>query len=336
MVPLVVRALLSLVEERGLSPDRLCMGLGFTYADLVHGRAALSMAQIRQVLTRARQQLPEPGLAIACGARQTPASWGLLGLALYTCETFSEVIEFGMSHQDGLGSLVDHGFEIVGSEVHLECYPRRFDPQVEAFIVEEDFASIVAITRALLGDAFRPLRVEFAFDCEAPSPLYARHFRCPVRFGAIAHRLTFDSHWLGTRLPSFDRIGSFQLRTQLENLVALPSARHDLVETLSAVAQRDGERLRQRELATRINLSERTLRRRLGKLDTSFRTVSDAARYAKAKELLARPGTTIAEVAQAVGYSDARAFRRAFKRWSGELPVGFRERALDSPDSNTR
>jgi AraC-like DNA-binding protein len=100
------------------------------------------------------------------------------------------------------------------------------------------------------------------------------------------------------------------------------------VETLSAVAQRDGERLRQRELATRINLSERTLRRRLGKLDTSFRTVSDAARYAKAKELLARPGTTIAEVAQAVGYSDARAFRRAFKRWSGELPVDYRERVI--------
>ncbi len=328
VVPLVVRALLSLVEERGLSPDRLCMGLGFTYADLVHGRTALSMAQIRQVLMRAQEQLLEPGLAIACGARQTPASWGLLGLALYTCETFSEVIAFGMSHQDGLGSLVDHGFEIVGSEVHVECYPRRFDPQFEAFTVEEDFASIVAISRVLLGDAFRPLRVEFAFDCEAPSPLYARHFRCPVRFGAIANRLSFDSHWLGTRLPSFDRIGSFQLRTQLENLVALPNARHDLVETLSAVAQRDGERLRQRELATRINMSERTLRRRLGKLDTSFRAVSDEARYAKAKELLARPGTTVAEVAQAVGYSDARSFRRAFKRWSGELPVDYRERAF--------
>lgn len=35
-------------------------------------------------------------------------------------------------------------------------------------------------------------------------------------------------------------------------------------------------------------------------------------------------GPGAAEVAQAVGDSDARAFRRAFKRWSGQLPTAFR------------
>lgn len=333
VVPVLVRCVLSFAEERGLSPERLCMGLGFTYADLLHGRVALSMAQIRKVLVRARQQLPEAGLAVACGARQTPASWGLLGLAFYTCETFGEVIDFTMRHQDDLGSIVDHGFELIGTEVRIESYPRRFDPLLEAFVAEEDFASIVAISRVLLGESFRPLRVEFAFECEAPSPLYSRHFRCPVRFGALANRLIFDAHWLGTRLPGFDRIGSYHLRAQLEALAAIPDGRHDLVETLSAVAQRDGERLPQRELARRIHISERTLRRRLGQLDTSFRTVSDDARYAKARELLTRPDTTVAEVAQAMGYSDARAFRRAFKRWSGQVPADFRQdhRAVARP-----
>lgn len=332
VVPIVVRGLLSLFEERGMSPDRLCMGLGFTYSDLMDGRVALSMTQIRQVLMRARQQLPEPGLAIVSGARQTPASLGLLGLAFYTFETFGDVMAFGLQHQDDLGALVDHAFEIVGTEAHLEAYPRRFDPLLEGFTVEENFASIVSVGRVLLGETFRPLRVEFAFECEAPSPIYARHFRCPVRFGAIANRLTFDTHWLGTRLPGFDRIGSFQLRAQLESLVGAPMRRPDLVETLWAAAQRDGERLAQKALASRINVSERTLRRRLGKLDTSYRAIADDARYAKAKELLSRPETTVAEVAQAVGYSDARAFRRAFKRWSGDLPATFREKVTGRKD----
>lgn len=325
VVPVLVRNLLSLVEERGLSPARLCMGLGFSYADLLHGRVALSMTQIRKVLARARQQFPEPGLSVLCGARQTPASWGLLGLAMYTCETFGDVLAFAMERHGDLGAVVDHAFEVIALEAHLEAFPRRLDPMLDAFLVEEDFASIVAVTRVLVGDTFRPLRVEFAFECEAPTPLYARHFRCPVRFGAVANRLTFDAHWLGTRLPGFDRIGSFQLRAQLEDLVALPGGRHDLVETLAAVAQRDGERLPQRDLAHRINISERTLRRRLVQLDTSFRIVSDEARYAKAKELLAKPDATVADVAIAVGYSDARAFRRAFKRWSGQAPADFRK-----------
>jgi AraC-like DNA-binding protein len=324
VVPVLVRCVLSFAEERGLSPERLCMGLGFTYGDLLHGRVALSMAQIRKVLVRARQQLPDPGLAVACGARQTPASWGLLGLAFYTCETFAEVLEFTMRHQDDLGSIVDHRVEWTATEVLVESHPRRLDPQLDAFVIEEDFASIVAISRVLLGERFRPSRVEFAFACEAPSAVYSRHFRCPIRFGAVANRLTFDAQWLRTRLPGFDRIGSYHLRTQLEDLAAVPQGRYDLVETLSAVAQRDGERLPQRELARRIHISERTLRRRLGQLDTSFRTVSDDARYAKARELLAREGTTVAEVAQGLGYSDARAFRRAFKRWSGQVPADFR------------
>jgi AraC-like DNA-binding protein len=33
---------------------------------------------------------------------------------------------------------------------------------------------------------------------------------------------------------------------------------------------------------------------------------------------------TVAQVAELVGYSDARAFRRAFKRWTGVLPHEFR------------
>ena len=33
---------------------------------------------------------------------------------------------------------------------------------------------------------------------------------------------------------------------------------------------------------------------------------------------------SVAQVAELVGYSDARAYRRAFKRWAGVLPNEFR------------
>lgn len=58
--------------------------------------------------------------------------------------------------------------------------------------------------------------------------------------------------------------------------------------------------------------SARTLRRRLGAQQVGYRALRDAARYERAQDLLRNSQMIVAEVAQAVGYADARAFRRAF------------------------
>ena len=101
--------------------------------------------------------------------------------------------------------------------------------------------------------------------------------------------------------------------------------RNDLVESV-ANRMRFGVESKplQRELAGMVNISERTLRRRLERQDTSYRALRDGTRFERARDLLANSDMTVAQVAELVGYSDARAFRRAFKRWAGLLPAEFR------------
>ena len=85
------------------------------------------------------------------------------------------------------------------------------------------------------------------------------------------------------------------------------------------------DRPSQRGLAAQVNVSERTLRRRLVAQNASYRDLRDEARYERARDLLINSELSISEVAQALGYADPRSFRRAFKRWSGELPTAFRQ-----------
>ena len=89
-----------------------------------------------------------------------------------------------------------------------------------------------------------------------------------------------------------------------------------------------GRRPLQPELARAVNVSDRTLRRRLQAQETNFRALRDTTRYERARDLLCHTALTMTDVAAAVGYADARAFRRAFKRWSGHLPADFRRQAL--------
>lgn len=326
IIPHTARALLGLVEDRGRSPERLCRGLGFTYQDLLNRELLLSLHQTRSLIARARHLLDEPALGLAAGARQTPVSWGVLGLAMLTCETFGEAIGYGLDFQREGGAMADHLIEAKGREIALEVKPHVFDRQTEAFLVEEAFAGALAVGRYLVGRALKPLRVDFAFERPAHAEVYRRFFHCPVRFGSGVNRMSIEAHWLEARLPGYDRISCSLLREQLKTLLTRPIGRPDLMESLANRIRSSAEgQTRQKDLAKMMNISERTLRRRLAQQNTHYRTFRDSTRFARASDLLTNSTMTIAQIAEALGYADARAFRRAFKRWSGRLPSEYRQ-----------
>lgn len=325
IVPNVARALLGLVDERGAAPERMCRGLGFTYQDLRDQHMLLSHTQIRELILRCERLLIEPALGLAVGARQTPVSWGVAGLAMLTCETFGDAMAYGVTHQASAGAMLDHLVEEQGREVHIEVMPRQFDLQIESFLVDEAMASALAVARCLVGTTFKPLRVDLARQRPDHEEVYRRFYRCPVRFDAGCNRLIFESHWLGARLAGYDRITCGLVQAQLNTLLERPIGRHDLVESVANRIRFGIEaRPSQRDLAGMVNVSERTLRRRLGRQETTYRQLRDDTRYERARDLLANSEMTVAQVAELVGYSDARAFRRAFKRWAGVLPAEFR------------
>ncbi|MDQ4422217.1 helix-turn-helix domain-containing protein [Sphingobium sp. DEHP117] len=72
------------------------------------------------------------------------------------------------------------------------------------------------------------------------------------------------------------------------------------------------------EAARILNVSERSLRRRLSSAGTSFAVLADDSRLKLA--LLYLQSLPVSEVASLLGYHDASTFRRAFRRWSGHSP----------------
>ena len=70
--------------------------------------------------------------------------------------------------------------------------------------------------------------------------------------------------------------------------------------------------------------SPRTLRRRLREAGTIHRELLDGLRRDLALRYLSEDGTCITDVAQLLGYSEASAFHRSFKRWIGKSPAQFR------------
>ncbi|SVD87682.1 uncharacterized protein METZ01_LOCUS440536, partial [marine metagenome] len=77
------------------------------------------------------------------------------------------------------------------------------------------------------------------------------------------------------------------------------------------------------EVAKCLNLSSRSLRRKLQEEGTSFSRVVDDVSAAIAKHQLTFARTSIQEIAYNLGFSQPSSFHRAFKRWTGMTPAQF-------------
>ena len=79
-------------------------------------------------------------------------------------------------------------------------------------------------------------------------------------------------------------------------------------------------------IARRLAIGQRTLQRRLRKEGSSFTKTFEREQRDLALALL-RQGSSVVDIAYAVGFGDATSFSKAFRRWTDASPTAYRARA---------
>jgi len=116
---------------------------------------------------------------------------------------------------------------------------------------------------------------------------------------------------------------------QYLNLLEQTSNRDDqssFVDTVRAVIDEQVTRLStpsQELVASKLNMSVATLRRKLNACRLTYRQVLDTALGELAINML-QDRLALVEVAERLGYSDVRSFKRAFRRWHGISPAAYK------------
>jgi AraC-like DNA-binding protein len=185
-------------------------------------------------------------------------------------------------------------------------------------------AAMCNVLRQLCGADWRPDAVTLPRKRPPDIGPYREVLQAPLRFDALHAAVVFPSHWLTRRLPDADAL-LFRL---LERRAVQEAADHGPLlcrETCRAIRdlQQDGDCSRA-AVAGRLGLHERTLGRRLQAAGTTFRQLLDDTRADVAKQLLHDTRSPIARIAESLGYTDATAFTRAFRGWTGMTPREFR------------
>jgi AraC-like DNA-binding protein len=184
------------------------------------------------------------------------------------------------------------------------------------------------VLRGLCGPQWTPTEVTISRRRPSSPARYERFFAAPVRFEAEQSVIVFASSWLDTPIQSADPA----LRRMLQEQVDLLE-----VEESSRLAEQV-RRLLRTCLLTRsgsfddvtglLQISKRTLTRRLEAEGTTFRRLSDEIQYEIARQLIENTAMTMTEIGLVLRYSEASAFSRAFRQWAGVTPRDWRTRHL--------
>lgn len=78
------------------------------------------------------------------------------------------------------------------------------------------------------------------------------------------------------------------------------------------------------DVAAALSIPERTLRRRLSSMNTSYSLILQEVRRGLAETALTETDCTIDEIAAMLGYTETTNFRHAFRRWIGKSPHAYR------------
>ncbi len=167
--------------------------------------------------------------------------------------------------------------------------------------------------------------------CAGPRPGFMagiRHFfPCPVEYDQPLNSVTFSARHLDAELVRDEEDLNEFLKLAPYYMVIEPQAStRSITHRIRAILGDDFRREMPsfEELTGRLNMSPRTLRRRLEKEGTSYQRIKDNARRDAAISMLSRDGLTVSEVAEQVGFSDPSAFHRSFKKWTGQSPGSYR------------
>jgi AraC-like DNA-binding protein len=274
---------------------------------------------------RAVEVTHDPAFGLKAAGYIMNNSYYALSYGILSSSTLKEAFERSMRYSRWVSDVVAYQFVRRDREYHfvLEIAVEVPDVSVDCLV-----GAYVRMCRALIGREFSPLRIEL----KRPAPPNLADFnailRAPLRFNAPRTAMVFDAASIERRLAA----GNPELAQANDAIALRYLARTETrsiairVRELLTTKLAEGEPTED-DVARLLNMSVRTLQRRLVDSGTTYREVLDDTRRDLALSYLKISLYSVTTITYMLGYSATSSFTRAFRRWTGQSPTDWRAQA---------
>jgi AraC-like DNA-binding protein len=314
----------SLLREYGCNPEPVLKSAGLPLDIWEQPETEIPFVAASRVLEASVTATGCDYFGLQLGIRLELSFLGVSGLMLRYAPDARAAIQVLIHHLNlhDTGGLVT--FEITDQTARLGYLVRQ--PGTRGIEQIYDLSIVVAckIMRALCGAHWSPTKVVLSRNRPQDEKPYTHYFQAPIAFNDKTNYLEFPLSWLNYPNPNadphlFSYLSERATEQQASQDTSLISNLHRMM--LNAIFQRHCSA---GHIAGQLGMHERTLNRKLAKLDTSFRKELEKLRYELSRQMLGNKEISINDIAAFLDYSDQAAFSRAFKKWAGVSPSEYR------------
>lgn len=318
------------MRKEGIRPVQALLGTGLQEVQLNSADSLVASEQFDRIYRNLYRLAARPDFGLALGQALNLSRWGLLSAALYSSKTLGDALTTANQLRVLLRSRFTLGAKETDGGYVIEVRKREGMeyPLNSVFAHEMLFTSLQVQISQLLGNAFNFSEICFNYPAPPHAAEYESYFSCKLVFNSAVSGFHISRDIMHHPLPLANPMAKQQamLMAEAELKRVQQVQQGDIVWLVRTAIQSAQEKLVLDDVATGLNLSPRTLRRKLQELGLSYRQIRDEELLKKAMLLLDDPQQKVSAVADACGFKDMLSFREAFKRWTGMTPRQYRQR----------
>lgn len=319
---------LEYLQNRGVDTKPLYRQLELDQGVLMDPSGMMDFQSYRTVLDFALRQTNEPDYGLDFGNR--PQIGGTISMMGASCKNLRESFIEGSKL-----------FGVQGDYSNMEFlddnyYPKLVYTQLDSWVLESPqtarldvdimFSFLNTILKVNSNNTIKPYKVHFAYDGPDNRARYQDIFGIMPEFEMSGNEMIFRREDLDIPMKAFNpetfNLLNSYLSSRLDQLTHGETVSDKVKRILHASFKYQFPDIE--TVAGKLNLSTRTLQRKLSEEQTSFKDLLQETLFGIASQLLKQEYLSVSEISDILGYSDIGNFSRSFKKYRGLSPIDYR------------
>lgn len=317
----LVTGVLAAVESLGLDLNAAdCLkAAGIDEKALHNPTSRVGFSCFTNLLLLIQKHAGDDGIGLRIGRELALSSYNALGYAAANGETLFDALRLLPEYESLVVSLANTEVVECGTsvEVHWSMSGGHYFAMLEGLF----FASWVTLGELLASQSLQNIAVHFTHEAPGNLDIWHDTFGTSIRFDQPVAKVIYRQSTLALPISRSDPF-IYQVMTKEAECLKAAINGPSLVTRIATwlTEQLPQGEPDQKRLACHLNMSERTLRRRLQQESVSYQVILDRVRKERANYYLEQTSLPIQEIAALLGYQHLTAFNAAYKRWMGSTP----------------